>query len=67
MRTTSITRAQPYKEVDGVFQYVVEIRCHEITDVAPPNSQWAVGSIAYEILTGKFYGLTTDGWVEQNV
>lgn len=66
MRTTSMTEAKPYKEVDGVFQYVVELRCHSIADVTPPNSQWAVGSVALEVSTGgSIYCLTPDGWVFQ--
>lgn len=69
MRTTSLTSLQPYKEIDGTFQYVVELRCSEITDVTPAHSQWAIGSIAFEISTGKFYGLDFDNgvysWVEQ--
>ena len=69
MRTTSVTKMQPYKEVNGVFQYVVELRCSEIADVTPPHSQWSVGSIAFEISTGKLYGLcVTAGmysWVAQ--
>lgn len=69
MRTTSLTEAQPYKEVNGVFQYVVELRCSSIADVTPPHSQWAIGSIALEISTGDLYGLDiSDGvyvWVKQ--
>lgn len=69
MRTTSLTKAQPYKEVNGTFQYVVELRCSEIADVTPAHSQWAIGSIAFEVSTGKFYGLDiSEGvyvWVEQ--
>ena len=69
VRTTSLTNAQPYKEVNGVFQYVVELRCDAIADVTPAHSQWAVGSVAFEISTGKIYGLSADNgvysWVEQ--
>ena len=69
MRTTSLTEAQPYKEVNGTFQYVVELRCSAIADVTPPHSQWAIGSIAFEISTGDLYGLDiSDGvyvWVKQ--
>lgn len=69
MRTTSLTKAQPYKEVNGTFQYVVELRCSSIADVTPPHSQWALGSLAYSISTKKLYGLDiSDGvyrWVEQ--
>lgn len=69
MMTTSLTNMQPYKEVNGTFQYVVELRCSSIADVTPPHSQWAIGSIAFEISTGKFYGLDLDdgvySWVEQ--
>lgn len=69
MRTTSLTNAQPYKEVNGVFQYIVELRCSAIADVTPAHSQWAIGSIALEISTGKLYGLcVNDGvysWVAQ--
>lgn len=69
MRTTSLTKAQPYKEVNGTFQYVVELRCSSIADVTPPHSQWAIGSIAFEISTGDLYGLDISGgvyvWVKQ--
>lgn len=69
MRVTSMTSAQPYKYVGSTFQYVVEIRCDAIADVTPPHSQWALGSIAYEVTTGDFYGLDlnngTYSWVKQ--
>lgn len=70
MRVTSLSEIIPYKEVNGTFQYVVELRCNSIADVTPAHSQWAIGSIAFEISTGKFYGLDLDDgvyrWVEQD-
>lgn len=44
---------------------VVEIRCHAITDVTPASASWGTGSFAWEISTGKMYGLDTDStWTE---
>lgn len=67
--TPSLTKMQPYKEVNGVLQYVVELRCHAITNVTPADERWALGSIAFEIGTGDFYGLDLDDgvyiWVRQ--
>ena len=62
-----ITKSIPFREVDGVFKSIVEIRCDAIADVTPPDNSWYLGSIVLDLSTGKFYGLTSSGeWVEQN-
>jgi hypothetical protein len=59
-----VTRSESFLE-NGQAKKLVEIRCDEIADVTPPDSEWTVGSIAWEITTGKFYGLTSDGtWAD---
>lgn len=61
-----ITKSIPFREVDGVFKSIVEIRCDVIADVTPPDGSWYLGSIALDMSTQKFYGLTSSGeWVEQ--
>lgn len=69
MRIDSLAKAQPYKVVEGVLQYVMELRCDNISDITPPSPECALGSIAFEINTGKYYGLDISGhvytWVEQ--
>ena len=49
----------------GGERMCVTIRCHDITDVTPASESWATGSIAWEIPTGDFYGLDTDGTWEK--
>jgi hypothetical protein len=52
--------------VNGEQMNVVEVRADSITDITPPDPSWAVGSLAWDISTGKIYGLTSAGeWVEQ--
>ena len=41
--------------------YVVDIRCHDISAVKPASESWATGSCAWEIPSGDFYALDTDG------
>lgn len=41
--------------------YVVDIRCHDISAVTPASESWATGSCAWEIPSGDFYALDTDG------
>ena len=41
--------------------YVVDIRCHDISAVTPASESWAAGSCAWEIPSGDFYALDTDG------
>lgn len=60
-----ITKKVPYT-VNNAVKYIVEVRCDSIGDVTPPDPSWAVGSLAWEVSTGKIYGLTSAGeWVEQ--
>lgn len=60
-----ITNMQRDILAGGGERMVVEIRCHSIEDVTPALESWGTGSIAWEIPTGKFYALDTDGtWAE---
>lgn len=63
-----ITKKVPYKVINNVMKFVVEVRCDSVADdVTPPDSSWYLGSIAQEISTGKLYGLNSSGtWVEQD-
>lgn len=51
--TAVITNAIP--SADG--KLLVDIRCNSISDVTPPSSDWALGSIAWAISEHKMYGL----------
>ena len=63
----TITKTIPFQEINGVFKSIVEIRADALTDVTPPDGSWYLGSIAQDMSTKKFYGLTSSGeWVEQN-
>lgn len=60
-----ITDQQRDINAGGSERVCVTIRCHDIDDVTPASESWATGSIAWEIPSGKFYGLDTDGtWKE---
>lgn len=51
--TAVITNAIP--SADG--KLLVDIRCNSISDVTPPSSDWALGSIAWDVSGSKMYGL----------
>ena len=62
-----ITKKIPYREIEGVFKFVVEARTGSVSNVIPPDASWYTGSLVLETSTGKIYGLTSGGtWVEQN-
>lgn len=60
-----ITSSSAVRTGSGTFQTIVEIRTESISEVTPADSMWAVGSLAWEVSTGKIYGLTQNGWIEQ--
>ena len=64
-----ITSTIAVLEDGGIEKQIVEIRCDSLDDVTPADSSWAVGSIAWEVSSGKFYGLAEVSgvmtWVEQ--
>lgn len=64
-RVNIITHSQAVK-VNDTFKTIVEVRTEDISEITPPNSEWAVGSLAWDITTGKIYGLKQTGWVEQD-
>lgn len=52
---------------NGIFMKVVDIMSDTESDIPEPQSEWAVGSIAYAIDTGTFYVLNSSGkWVNQD-
>ena len=60
-----VTSAKPDIFFTAGNHTIVEVRCHDIGSVTPAPDSWATGSIAWEIPTGKFYALDTNGeWVE---
>ena len=62
-----VTKKVPFRVIDGVFKYLVEIRCDTISDVTPPDKSWYIGSIAAAVDEGAIYMLNSSGkWIKQN-
>ena len=60
-----VTKKTPYGEVNGVFKYLVEVRCDYITDITPPNPEWHLGSIAAVLDAQSIFMLNSSGeWVK---
>lgn len=60
-----ITDSKPFTS-GGQVKKLVEVRCDDIEELTPADPEWAVGSIAWDVTTGKFYGLNSEGeWKEQ--
>ena len=64
-RVNIITSSQAVK-VNNTFKTIVEIRTESISEITPPSSEWAIGSLAWDISTGTIYGLKQTGWVAQS-
>lgn len=62
-----VTKQIPFREVDGIFKYVVEVRCDTLSDVTPPDKEWHIGSVATVINEDAVYMLNSSGnWVKHN-
>lgn len=46
---------------DGTSKQIVEIRCDAAADLPTPGANWELGSIAWVVGTGDFYGLNSTG------